>query len=191
MGEIRITGGEFKGRRLKVPRGVRPSSSRLREALFSILAGRLEGALVLDLFAGSGSIGLEALSRGAAGAVFVEKGGGQMAVLRKNIASIGIAGRARAVKVDWRKGVSILAGEGKRFDVILADPPYGFWDDGRQKTKLLRMASDFDIVSNNGILVIERPARAPLPDEAPGLERILEREYGDSALTFYGKGGTS
>ena len=114
-----------------------------------------------------------------------------MAVLRKNIASIGIAGRARAVKVDWRKGVSILAGEGKRFDVILADPPYGFWDDGRQKTKLLRMASDFDIVSNNGILVIERPARAPLPDEAPGLERILEREYGDSALTFYGKGGTS
>ena len=191
MGEIRITGGEFKGRRLKVPRGVRPTSAKLREALFSILAGRLEGALVLDLFAGSGSLGLEALSRGAEGAVFVERGGGATAVLRRNIASIGPEGRVRAMKADWRKGVSILAGEGKGFDVILADPPYGFWNDGRQKTKLLRMASDFDIVSNNGILVIERPARVPLPEEAPGLERIFEREYGDSALTFYGKGGTA
>lgn len=186
MGEIRITGGEFTGRRIKVPRGVRPSSSRLREALFSILGERVAGSSVLDLFAGSGSLGLEALSRGAAQAVFIERGAAQISVLRRNIASVGAEAAARAVKADWRKGVTRLSVEGREFDIVLADPPYAFWKDERRGTKLLRLSREFGIVRDSGLLVIERPARVGLPRAAPGLEMIIERTYGDSALSLYG-----
>ncbi|MDP8247107.1 MAG: 16S rRNA (guanine(966)-N(2))-methyltransferase RsmD [Candidatus Tritonobacter lacicola] len=192
MGEIRITGGEFRGRKIKVPRGVRPTSARLREALFSILGERVLDAVVLDLFAGSGALGLEALSRGARYAVFAEKGGGQVEVLRRNIASLGLRERARAVRGNWRRIVARLSEEERRkFDLVLADPPYGFWEAGNAGTKLLRLSTDFDIVAGNGILVVERPARAPLQGVASGFESILERAYGDSMLSFYHKGGSA
>jgi len=192
LGEIRITGGEFRGRKIKVPRGVRPTSARLREALFSILGERVLDAVVLDLFAGSGALGLEALSRGARYAVFAEKGGGQVEVLRRNIASLGLRERARAVRGNWRRIVARLSEEERRkFDLVLADPPYGFWEAGNAGTKLLRLSTDFDIVAGNGILVVERPARAPLQGVASGFESILERAYGDSMLSFYHKGGSA
>ena len=188
MGEIRITGGEFRGRKIKVPRRVRPTSSRLREALFNILGDRVRDAVVLDLFAGSGALGLEALSRGALEAVFVESGKGTSEILRRNIISLGLRDRARAVRGNWRRIVARLAADEREFDIVLADPPYGFWTEVDQGAKLLRLLTDFDIVAGNGILVIERPAGAYIPDEEPGIERIIERAYGDSVLSFYRKG---
>lgn len=129
---LRIIAGEARGRRLSTPQGidVRPTTSRVREAVFNSLhsMGRLEGALVLDLYAGSGALGLEALSRGAASATFVESAPAALAALNANIDAIGFRGRCRVVSGDVMEELPRLGGD---FDLALCDPPYQFeeWPD--------------------------------------------------------------
>lgn len=123
---MRVIAGSARGFGLSSPKhlGLRPTPERVKEAIFSSLAERIPGARVLDLFAGTGSFGIEALSRGAESAVFVEKDGRAMALVADNLRKTGLAGRARIFRDDARHAIEVLVREGATFDLIFADPPY-------------------------------------------------------------------
>ncbi len=167
---MRIIAGEFRGRRLEPPGGrrVRPTAGRVREALFDVLAADLAGAHVVDLFAGSGALGLEALSRGAAACNFVERARGSLAALRANIDALDVADRARVIRADALRFAERL--EPGAYDVALADPPYA-------SGHAARLAARFAECPFARILAVEHRAA----DEVSGDET---RRYGDVALTF-------
>lgn len=169
---MRIIGGEWGGRRIKAPPGrdVRPTTDRVREAWMSALGGRFDGLTVLDLFAGSGALGLETLSRGAAHATFVEIARASLASLEDNVASLGAGERATVVKGDAAKYVARLTPAA--FDLALADPPYG---EGHAAALLER----FSRIPFARELWVEHRTGEPLP-ELPGLRH---RRYGDTTLT--------
>lgn len=181
---MRITGGEFSGRTLRVPRGaVRPTAERVREALFSMLAHRaaLEGARVLDLFAGSGALGLEALSRGAASAVFVERMRAVARVLEENIAALGLGPRSRVVQRDAESALQGLAASGERFDLCFVDPPYA----SALARPALALLAEGGLLSSRALVVAESDRRHA-PGPIAGLALALERRYGDTLISFYG-----
>ncbi len=182
VGVTRIVAGQAGGRRLRVPpRGTRPTSERVREALFNALevAGELDGARVLDLYAGSGALGLEALSRGAADALFVEADRVAAEVLRGNVATVGLGGRVRHGRVD-----QVLAESGTDpaapFDLVLADPPYAV--EGPELAAALGALSRGGWIAAGGLVVVERAERDGEPDWPTGFEPLRSRRYGDTAL---------
>lgn len=176
---VRISGGELKGRALTVPAPIRPSGARLREALFDIWQGRIRDAVLLDLFAGSGAIGLEALSRGARRVVFVESDVSVREILRQNLQTLPAT------------DVLVLAGElpgdlesisgrlPKTADLIFADPPYDFAAYGEL------IAAVAPLLAAEGEMAIEHRAKTELPARAGDLTQISTRSYGDSRLSFY------
>jgi 16S rRNA (guanine966-N2)-methyltransferase len=178
MGTVtRIVAGSAGGRRLAVPRkGTRPTSDRVREALFSALesAVDLDGGRVLDLYAGSGALGLEALSRGAAHAVFVESAAGALAVLRENVAAVGLPGVVRAGKV----AAVLAAGTDEPFDLVLADPPYAVEDLGAE----LGLLVSGGWVAQGSVVVVERSRRAPGVEWPVPLEPVRVKHYGETSL---------
>jgi 16S rRNA (guanine(966)-N(2))-methyltransferase RsmD len=176
-----VTGGTLAGRRLRAPRGaaVRPTSDRVRESVFGRLAD-LEGARVLDLFAGTGALGIEALSRGAASAAFVERARPALACLEENLAGLGLGERARVVRGDVLPALARLAREGARFDLVLMDPPYGAPDAAPALHALART----ELLAPAGTLVLETSRRHP-PDRVPGLALADERLYGDTLVARY------
>lgn len=177
---MRITGGELRGRRFRSPGGaVRPSSDRVREATFARLVG-LEGRRVLDLYAGSGALGFEALSRGAARAVFVERAARPAAVLRANIESLGLADRTRVVAGDARRALGRLASEGERFDLAFLDPPYA----SDELAGALGTLVSAGLLAPGATVVVERGRRHPVPT-VPGLVLLDERRYGDTVITRF------
>jgi 16S rRNA (guanine966-N2)-methyltransferase len=167
---VRIVGGEFGGRRLVVPRDarVRPTADRVREAWMSILGSALDGARVLDLYAGSGALGLEALSRGAESATFVELNPPSLTALRANIDALGVADRSTVHRGDALRFAGQL--EAGAFDLALADPPY-------TADAAHRLVALFRRVPFARILSVEHRA-----DQHPGGDDI--RRYGDTAITF-------
>ncbi len=172
---MRIIAGAAKGRRLAAPgQGTRPMTGRARESIFSILADRLPGAFVLDLFAGSGSLGLESLSRGASDVVFVEAGRRAAKVLRENIERVGLGG-----SVLERDVSRFLRSHVGRYDVIFADPPYG--DDDAKVQSVLELLDT--VLCTGGLVVLHRQARSAveLPDF---LRTVDERRYGDAVITM-------
>ncbi len=173
MGELRIVAGVWGRRRLRVPRGrpVRPTSERVREAWMSVLGPALEGATVLDLFAGSGALGLEALSRGACHATFVERSRRVLGYLRANVAALGADERVTIVAADVFSYLHGLAPDG--FDIALADPPYGH---GLAE----RLLASYQRSPFARILSVEHEPgeQVSLP---PGAE---QRRYGDTLITF-------
>ena len=171
--------GQAGGIRLKVPKqGARPSTDRLREALYSILAGRVDGARVLDLFAGSGALGIEALSRGAAEAVFVEESGGACGVIRANLATTRLSGRV--VKGDV---FTVLKREVGRYDLILADPPYALPGREDLAAKLLAWPGLPGLLAPGGLLMVEVETEREAPES--DLFTLLDRRaYGSSAILF-------
>jgi 16S rRNA (guanine966-N2)-methyltransferase len=175
----RIVAGRAGGRRLKVPpQGTRPTSERVREALFNALeaAGELRDARVLDLYAGSGALGLEALSRGAADAVFVEADRRAAQVLRRNVAELALGGSVLAGQVD-----SVLAqAAGKPFDLVLADPPYAV--DGTRLGVTLAALAAGGWIAENGLVIVERAQRDGEPDWPAGFEPLRVMRHGDTAL---------
>jgi 16S rRNA (guanine966-N2)-methyltransferase len=183
---MRITGGRFRSRPLRAPRGreTRPTSDRVREALFGILAaaGAVGGARVLDLYAGTGALALEALSRGAARAVLVEASREALAALRANVAALGVQGEALVVAADVRGAVARLARRGP-FDLVLADPPWALVDAGEAGDVLAGLAGR-GAFAPAATLVLEHAARSA-PPAIPGLVRAGTRRYGDTALSFY------
>ena len=166
----RIIAGEFGGRRIAVPRGsaTRPTTDRVREAWMSILAPRLENAVVLDLFAGSGALGLETLSRGAASVVFVERGPAALELIRSNIELLGVGDRARVVKGDAMRFVADLGAAA--YDIVLADPPYA-------EDYAARLVERFRHSAFATILAVEHSSRTQLDGDDT-------RTYGDTAITF-------
>jgi 16S rRNA (guanine966-N2)-methyltransferase len=181
---MRITGGEFSSRRIEVPNEgkTRPSTDRLREALYSALAARvdLEGIQVLDLYSGSGALAFEALSRGAARATCVESDRKAAAVITRNAATLGVS-----EKLDLRVGNAIetaasLSSQGKRFGLVVADPPYG-----DEAGLLLRALADSAVLLAEGLMVIEYSRRDALPESLGNLRQLFSRNYGDSALAIY------
>ncbi len=180
---MRVTGGDLAGRRLAVPRGeVRPTADRVRESLFAILShrGALAGARVLDAFAGSGALGIESLSRGAASAVFVESSARVASALERNLASLGLALRARVLRMDARAALERLAREGARFELVLCDPPYATALAG----PLLSRCAALELASAGALLVAETDRRHP-PGPLAGLSAPEERRYGDTLISLY------
>ena len=175
---VRVTGGKLRGRRLRSPRtGVRPTSDRVRESLFSRLDD-LEGCSVLDLYAGTGVLGVEALSRGAARLVSVERAPRALATLRRNLEDLGLASAARVVADDAPRAVRRLAASGERFDLVFLDPPYA----GDELARALEAVARSGVLAEHGRVVAERSRRHPLP-VVVGLAVIDERHYGDTTIT--------
>ncbi len=177
---MRIVAGNWGGRRLTAPRGAttRPTSDRVREALFSIL-GDMAAVRCLDLCAGTGAVGLEALSRGAAHATFVEKNSAALKALNSNLAALGVPiDQFQLHRLDLRRAAVRLQGP---YGVIFADPPYDLVDDLTQ----LIFAIVQDNLSADGVAVIEHRRRDPAPEPTPGLIQHDLRQYGDTALAFY------
>jgi 16S rRNA (guanine966-N2)-methyltransferase len=187
---VRITGGEFRSRALKAPRGAatRPTSDRVREALFAILGPRVQAARVLDLYAGTGALGLEALSRGAERATFVERSREALAALSANVASLGLGARARILAQPVERPFSGLD-DGEKFDLLFADPPYA---DVPAAVRALEEIVRRGALAENATVVLEhakeRGSKAetgPSGPEILGLTREDTRRYGDSCLSFY------
>jgi len=178
---VRIIAGRLGGRRLAAPRGLdtRPTSDRVREALFSTL-GPLAGAAVLDIYAGTGALGIEALSRGAKRASFVESARPALAVLRENLASLGLAAEARVIAQPARRAIATIVQQGP-FDLLLLDPPYA---ELAEVAPLCASLNAQGALAPGARVVIEHAKR----DTPPEIERLLRSEtrtYGDTALTFY------
>ncbi|MCJ0893194.1 16S rRNA (guanine(966)-N(2))-methyltransferase RsmD [Rhodococcus sp. ARC_M5] len=176
----RIVAGVAGGRRLSVPgQGTRPTSERVREALFSSLESRMEldGAAVLDLFAGSGALGLEAISRGATSALLVESDARAAAVLRKNIESVGLPGAS----VRCAAVASVLAGAADTaYDLVLADPPYAVTD--AAVAGLLDRLVTGGWLAPDAVVVLERSSRSPETEWPTGLVPEKSKKYGESRI---------
>lgn len=170
---MRVIGGRWKGRRLApIPgRGVRPTSDRVREAWMSLLGDRLDGAAVTDLFAGSGAVGLEALSRGADHVVFVERSRTAVRVVERNIRTLNADARTTVVLGDVLAHVRRMAAADVRCDVALADPPYG-------KGLAQRLLSLYSETPFADELWVEHDRRDPVPEPRAG----IRRRYGDTVL---------
>lgn len=182
-GAVRISAGRWKGRRLEVPPGTRPTAGRAREALFDILGSRVPGARFLDLHAGSGAVGIEAVSRGAQRATLVEI---EAAVLRLNVARFSAGDSLHVLESDAGEAVRLLAGRSDRFDIVFSDPPYGPAQGAAEASPLGTIAR---LVAPGGVVVVQRDARpreaaalAPAPE---GLALVSTRRYGRNVLDFF------
>ncbi len=175
---MRIIAGRLKGRRLTAPAGldVRPTSDRLRETLFNVLADSVEGARVLDGFAGTGALGLEAWSRGAASVVFIERDPGALRALESNVRACGVDEACAIIRGDFQTSRV----EPARFDLVLLDPPYALEDLQATVNRGAEWAAPA------GRLVLEHGRRRASPEQAGSLMRYRVLVAGDSALSFYG-----
>jgi 16S rRNA (guanine(966)-N(2))-methyltransferase RsmD len=179
---MRIIAGVFKGRRLAAVKGkIRPTSDKVREAIFSILGAAVVEARVLDLFAGTGALGLEALSRGAQAAVFVEEQPASLAVLRRNIHDLGVSERTEVLSLPVKAGLKKLAAQRAVFDLIFLDPPYG----GGLAAATLEDLAAAHILSPWARVVAEHSRREVLPEVVGSLRGIDLRSYGDTRVAFY------
>lgn len=181
---MRIIGGKYRSRVLSEFAGenVRPTSDRAREALFNILSLKIYGARVLDLFAGSGALGMESLSRGAKEAYFNDCSKDSVAIIKKNLTALKIAINGEEAKVSQADYLTCLENARGQFDLIFIDPPYRF-DYGE---KALQKIADKGLLSPSGIAVYERDR--PFEGEIAGLENYDERKYGKAYLTFFKRG---
>ncbi len=178
---MRIISGKFKGRLLKVPGGIRPTQDKVRKAIFDIL-GDIEGLSFLELFAGSGAIGFEAISRGVADLTLVEYNRDCLLAIKKNIESF----QPQACSLYRReaeKAIKELHGDKKRFDIIFLDPPYQ--KDMAKKT--LQTLGAYDILSPYGYIVVEHFKKDNLPDAMGDLVLFKRTRYADTHLSFYKK----
>ncbi len=180
---MRIIAGELGGRRLRAPRGAatRPTSDRVREALFSILGAPDPDTHVLDLFAGAGALGLEALSRGAASCLFVDHATGAVRTLRSNIAELAVGPASQVQCDDARRALDRLPAQ-PRFRWVFLDPPYA---DDRLLAEVLDRLGDGRHLAPHAVVVVEHDRRRP-PAPAYGcLVRTDSRRYGDTQISFY------
>jgi 16S rRNA (guanine966-N2)-methyltransferase len=181
---MRVIAGQFKSRRLRTLRGreLRPTSDRLRETLFDILGDTVRDAVFLDLFAGTGAIGIEAISRGARRAVFVEKHVPAVHLIRDNLKSLDITKQAEIVLMDATHALGKLESQHTRADFIFLDPPYA---QIREYEEVLGFIGSAGVLSATGMVIAEHAKKLELPMFAEALERTRVVVQGDSALSFY------
>jgi 16S rRNA (guanine(966)-N(2))-methyltransferase RsmD len=179
---MRIISGTSKGKRLATPKSqaLRPTSDRVKESIFNILGGVVEGKVVLDLFAGTGNLGIEALSRGAQKTFFVEKGSAAIRLIKKNLYQCRFMGHIEIIPKDVNRAIGILYQRGEIFDLIMMDPPY---QKGLIQRTLDKLQSH-KIYHNDTILMIEHDRREPLPTISDAWKLIRQRRIGDTVVSF-------
>ena len=180
---MRIVAGILGGRRLHALKGrkIRPTSDRVREAIFSIIGPAVSGANVLDLFAGTGALGLEALSRGASQAVFVDQSLHAVRLIRTNIERCNVQERVRIIHGSVTQAINRLAGQEEAFDLVFMDPPYG-------KGSIVKTLLELGPVARSGTLVVaEYHVKDLVPYPLQEWSKTQERKYGDTAVSFYMK----
>ncbi len=180
---MRIVAGSFGGRRLNVPKGleIRPTSDRVREAIFNIIGQAVVGARVLDLFAGTGALGLEALSRGALRAVFIDKSPDAVRLIQSNIKRCGVQDRVTVIPTSAAHAIRRLRLQGEDFDLVFLDPPY---DQGLVQENLLSLA---DLAHSGTLVVAEHHHKELLPSGLQEWVKTQARKYGDTAVSFYAR----
>ncbi|HXR32791.1 MAG TPA: 16S rRNA (guanine(966)-N(2))-methyltransferase RsmD [Verrucomicrobiae bacterium] len=185
---MRIIAGTFRSRQLKSLKGLalRPTSDRLREALFNVLAERIPGCRFLDVFAGTGAVGIEAFSRGAAEAVFIENHPPAATLIQKNLDSLGIQGSTRVLKLDALRGLQRIATErtpaSAPFDIVFLDPPYADADEYR---RVLTFLGSAPFLAPGGLVIAEHRRTFDLPEALGQLERVRVLRQGDASLSFF------
>jgi 16S rRNA (guanine966-N2)-methyltransferase len=181
---MRVIAGIYKSRRLKTLEGlsVRPTSDRLRETLFNILAPRIEEASFADVCAGSGAIGIEALSRGARHVTFIESSLKAARIISDNLRNCGIRERYRVINRDALRALKNLASEQAQFDIIYFDPPY----DSEIYTPVMWLIEKNDLLAQDGVVIVEHRRQTPLLPNYDRLRPYRQVAQGDSLLTFFG-----
>ena len=181
---MRITGGQIKGRIIASPKGmnIRPTSDRVREAIFNLIGQDLSGLKVLDLFAGTGSLGIESLSRGTQHAVFIDNSQQALKLIRKNLVTCGFENSGTVLRRDLKKAATLSHPVFKqRFDLLFLDPPYR----GDMLIPLLEKISTADILSNGSRVVVELSKHEMLPSSFGNLKIADSRLYGDTMINIY------
>lgn len=180
---MRVIAGTLKGRRLKAPTwdGLRPTSDKLRETLFNVLAPRIDGARVLDLFAGTGALGLEAFSRGASDVTLVERDRRAQQLIADNLAHCGVASGCVIIRASVDRALDELRRASRRFDIVLLDPPY----DNSSEDVVAALSAAAGVLAADGVVVLEHARRRPPPTAAETLTLGRQIVSGDSALAFY------
>lgn len=183
---MRIVGGALKGRRLVAPkgRGVRPTLEMVREAVFDVLGPRIAGARVLDLFAGSGAMGIEALSRGAIHAVWCDAESRAIEAIRTNLDRLGVGKQGQVLQMTGRAAMQYLERKGREFDLVFLDPPY----EGGHYEEMLLALSRSALLVDGGRVCVEHPKRIDLPPVFGSLNQDRQRRYGDTCVTYYVRG---
>ena len=179
---MRIISGTSKGRKLVTPKrfSIRPTSDRVKESLFNILGDEIEGKIVLDLFAGTGNLGIEALSRGAKRVVFVEKGRQALRLIQTNLHQFGWVDHSEIIPKDVNRAIGILKEREEFFDLILMDPPY---ERGLTQRTLVKL-NTHPIYHSDSLLVVEHNRREPLPRILYGWDLKRQQRIGDTLLSF-------
>ena len=177
---MRIIAGTARGRKIEAPEGknTRPTLDRVRENLFNILQMNIRGSRVLDLFAGSGALSIEALSRGAESATLVDSDRNANRIQKKNLETLGFSGQAEVMLRDWKQAAAQLTAEGRRYDLVFLDPPY-------RMTDLHDVFEALEgLVADDGLVILEHEAKAAVtPGEA--FEETDRRQWGYCGVTFY------
>ncbi len=185
---MRVIAGIYRSRILKSLKGLalRPTSDRLRETLFNVLAPNIAGSRFVDLFAGTGAIGIEALSRGAAEVIFIENHAPAVNLIRRNFESLGINTGATVLTVDALRGLAMLASRKQPsaggYDYVFLDPPYAAAED---YSRVLEFLGSTELIAPGGIVIAEHRRNFDLPEELGALRRFRVLKQGDAALSFY------
>lgn len=182
---LRIISGEHKGRMIKTLPGrhTRPTANRVKEALFNILQTKLHGSLILDLFSGTGNIGLEAMSRGAEKVVFVEKNPAALHILRENCRSLEYAEFVDILPFDVKKALEILSKQGLLFDIVFMDPPY----DKGLEVPTIKHLDQVNLLKETGIIAVEHMSCSVLPRIIGDFIKYDLKKYGKTTISFYRK----
>lgn len=180
---MRITSGEFKNKRIKSRKGyeTRPTLERIKEAIFSIINDRIEGASFLDLYAGTGNMSFEAISRGAKKSIMIEDNKEALRVIIENSNNIGVADRCRAYKNDVNRAIEILENKNEKFDIIFMDAPYK----EELTTKTIEKISTTNILNTGGIIIAEHSVFEKLDNIIGNFVKYDERNYNKKIVTFY------
>lgn len=179
---MRIIGGELKGRKLRSIRGtaIRPTSDRVRESIFNIIRQRVAGSKVLDLFAGTGALGIEALSRGAKTATFVDRSVSSLSIISRNLKSFKVEDRSKTIKWDIHKNLNCLKTLPSFFDLVFMDPPY----DMDIANRALENLHKCEALEKEAMIVVEHSPKEKIEIEAPVFSSADERRYGKTLVSF-------
>lgn len=181
---MRVISGEFRGRKLEQIEGIeiRPTSDRVKESLFNILGTRLVNCAFLDLFAGTGGIGIEAYSRGAALVVFNDESAKSIKILNSNLDKLNISDKVKVYNADFLNTINKLANDNMKFDIIFIDPPYL---KGYEKNALAQI-SEYSMLADEGIIVVEHDLEDIMPEFSGDFKLTRQNKYGNTMISFYG-----
>lgn len=181
---MRVISGQFRGRKLEKLEGmdIRPTSDRVKESLFNMLGARLFDCAFLDLFAGTGGIGIEAYSRGATQVVFIDESAKSIKVLKTNLEKLQIQEQVEVYNTDYINAINKLASDNRKFDIIFIDPPYL---KGYAQNALVQLA-DNKVLKEDAIVIIEHDIQDKMPESAGNLNMQRQKKYGNTMLSLYG-----